>query len=106
MPRLLLLPTTALVGALVLGCTDQSTPTGPRGDPALSPANLAQAVVRFTRQEPFAFDVESPCTGELIHFTGEIKEQVTSVGPQELLDQGSALHFEDHAVISGRAPGR
>ena len=97
----------ALAAGLVLGCADGSNPTDLGGD--LTPAyrsEEAQAVVRFTRQEPFEFVVESPCTGKMVDFAGEIVEQVTSIGPQELLDQGIALHFEDHAVISGTGTER
>jgi hypothetical protein len=107
MRRPFLLSTAALAGALTLalGCTDQPAPTGPAGDPAPRPNLAAQATVHSTTRQPFAFDVVSPCTGELVHFIGERFEQVTAVGPQELLDQGLALRFEDQAVFSGTGTG-
>jgi hypothetical protein len=107
MRRPFLLSTAALAGALTLalGCTDQPAPTGPAGAPAPRPNFDAQATLHFTSRRPLAFDVVSPCTGELVHFSGELFEQVTAVGPQELLDQGQALRFENQAVTSGTGTG-
>jgi hypothetical protein len=96
------LSATAFAGALALGCTDQPAPTATGGDPALSSPSLArQAVSRFTRREPWEEDILNPCTGDVVHFTGEIKEQATFVGPPDLLEQGSALHIEDQTLLSG-----
>jgi hypothetical protein len=88
--------TAALAGclSLVLGCGDEPTPTGPYDQPALVPAHLeSQAVQHFTRRGPFEEDVTNPCTGGLVHFTGEIKEQQTVVGPD--------IHAEDQTLLTG-----
>ena len=98
------LVTTRLATALTfaLGCADEPAATGPGAEPSLSPPSMERmAVDRFTRREPFEEDITNPCTGGLIHFTGEIKEQVTSVAPEELLEQGLALHIEDQALLTG-----
>jgi hypothetical protein len=99
---LLLLPSAALVGALALGCGYESTPTDPLDDPTATSGIAAEmAVDRLMRRGPWEEDITNPCTGGLIHFTGEIKEQRTAVGPQELLDQGSSLHSEDQTLLTG-----
>jgi hypothetical protein len=98
MRRSFLLSTAALAGALALGCTDQPTPTGPPGDPALSPPALErQTVEHFTFREPFEEDVISPCTGEVVHFTGELFEQQTHL-------EGD-IHVEQNVVLSGTGTG-
>jgi hypothetical protein len=98
MRRSFLLTSTALAGALALGCTDQPTPTGPPGDPALSPPALErQTVEHFTFREPFEEDVISPCTGEVVHFTGELFEQLTRLA--------EGIHFEDQTLLSGTGTG-
>ena len=78
MRRSFLLSTAALAGALALGCTDQPTPTGPPSVPALSPPAMErQTVEHLTFHDPWEEDIINPCTGEVVHFTGEIFEQQT-----------------------------
>jgi hypothetical protein len=104
MRRSFLLSTAAIASTLTLalGCADQPTPTGVAGDPTLAPPQFErQAVDRFTRRGPWEEDITNPCTGAVIHFVGEIKEQSTAVGPQELLDQGFNIHFEDQTLLTG-----
>jgi hypothetical protein len=98
MRRSLLLSPAVLAGALALGCTDQSTPTGPESVPTLSPPALErQTVEHFTFREPWEADVISPCTGEVIHFTGELFEKQTHLAGD--------IHVEQQVVLSGTGTG-
>ena len=90
----------AVFAAALAGCDRAAVPTDPAG--ALPPPSFAaQATLHFTNQRPEAFNITSPCSGGEIAFMGELREQVTAVGPQELLDQGRALRFENQAIVSG-----
>ena len=98
MRRSFLLTSTVLAGALALGCTDQPIPTGPSGDPALSPPALErQTVEHLTFREPWEADVISPCTGEVVHFTGELFEQQTTLAGD--------FHTEHNVVLTGTGTG-
>jgi hypothetical protein len=44
--------------------------------------------------EPVTFEVENPCNGELIIFSGTAETQVTFVDTREHLDAGFSLHTE------------
>jgi hypothetical protein len=55
MPRAFLVPAMALTGALVLGCSDQPSPTAPEAGRPLAPAP-ALSVERGTTNLGFAFD--------------------------------------------------
>ena len=100
---LLLMPSAALTTALSLGCATEPTSSRLEGIPGAAPQVAAErtGVDRLTRREPWEDDITNPCTGAVIHFVGEIKEQRVAVGPQELLDQGLALHTEDHTLLTG-----
>jgi hypothetical protein len=88
-----------LLALALAGCDRATQPSDPAA--ASSPSLAAQATVHFIIREPLLFEITSPCTGQLIQFTGERFEQITAVGPQELLDQGIALRFEDQALFTG-----
>jgi hypothetical protein len=51
------------------------------------------------------FEVENPCNGELITFTGESFYQVTSVGTQEGPNAGQPVHFEFPGVLRATGTG-
>src|SRR4051794_17655662 len=77
-----------LGSALVVACRDNTAPSAEVRPQ--EPSLAAQQTKHITLQEPFAFDAQSPCTGELIHFTGLDVEQITVVGPPELLNRDSS----------------
>lgn len=89
-----------LAVALMTGCGDESGPTA-ESAPGLTAD--AQSPDHSRSREVFTFEVENPCNGELITFTGESFYQVTSVGIQEGPDAGQPVHFEFQGVL--RATG-
>jgi hypothetical protein len=88
-----------LGSALLVACSDNTAPSAETKPE--EPSLAAQQTKHITLQQPFAFDAQSPCTGELIHFTGLDVEQITVVGPPELLEQGIQLHIEQKGSLTG-----
>ena len=96
-----IIPLVTLAAALP-GCSD--TPAEPAGV-APPPVAAAVATDHTVTRSTFTFVYQNPCNGENVAFTGERVEQITAVGPQELLDQGLALRFEDQTRITGTGVG-
>jgi hypothetical protein len=82
MRSLILTWATALVTALLTGCGTESSPTS---------ANLPLTLDHAKYVEAFNFEIESPCNGELIAFSGESINEVTVDGA---LDDPAHLHYE------------
>jgi hypothetical protein len=73
---------TTLTAALLIGCGTESSPTAADLPLTLDHAKYVEAV---------NFEIESPCNGELIAFSGESINQVTVDGA---LDDPANLHYE------------
>ncbi len=83
-----------LMGMLLSGCGTDDSPTAPlTPDLAVEDAGH-NAADHFKVVEAVEFEVESPCNGELITFSGTNVFQITSVDTREALDAGFAVHFE------------
>jgi hypothetical protein len=92
-----------LTAALLTGCGSESNPTD-----VSTPASTAYAIAHntadhFTAVDPVTFDIDSPCNGESITFTGTAESQVTYVDTREHLDAGNSLHaeFQQHTTATG-----
>jgi hypothetical protein len=69
-----------LAAALLTGCDADSSPTAQTTPGLTADAADHNAPVHFKGGGPSAFEVESPCNGEVIAFSGEGVFQVTDVG--------------------------
>ena len=103
MRRLVTLQSTLGLTLLLAACNGADTTAEPMA-PA-SDVTAAVIAVHFVNPGTFAFDIENPCTGETVSFSGERFEQITAVGTQELLEQGQAFRCEDQASLSGIGTG-
>ena len=88
-------------------------PTSPAAGPVAAPAGPSYAVdaghnaaEHFKIDQPLAFELESPCNGELIEFTGRETGQINKVGTREILDAGGFLHFEHHGRVVATGVGQ
>ena len=98
--------TMLMVGTLLTGCTSEESPTAPL-TPTLALMDAGHNTAdHFRIVEAAAFEVESPCNGELIAFSGTSISQLTLVGTREDLDAGRAVHseFQSHTRASGLGP--
>jgi len=100
---LTLTPMAILTAALVTGCVAESTPTS-ESRPGLT-ANIIDhnTADHFTAVDPVSFEVENPCNGESIIFTGTAESQITLVDTREHLDAGFSVHteFQQHTTATG-----
>ena len=89
--------------ALVLSACSADQPLTTSTDPSLAVGTGHNAADHFKVDQPIAFQIESPCNGELIDFTGRETGQVTAVDTREHLDNGNSVHFEhlSRVVASG-----
>ena len=98
-----------MVGTLLTGCTSEESPTAPI-TPSLAVEGAGHNTAdHFKVVEAIEFEVESPCNGELIPFSGTAVSQVTLVGTREDLEAGFAVHSEflshSRATGTGSASG-
>jgi hypothetical protein len=92
-----------MVGTLLTGCTREDSPTAPT-TPSLAVEGAGHNTAdHFKVVEATEFEVESPCNGELITFSGVGISQLTLVGTREDLDAGRAVHseFQSHNRATG-----
>ena len=82
-----------LAAALLTACDGTDAPTAPRIQPRVEDAGH-NAADHFKVDEPIAFQLQSPCNGELVDMVGRETGQINSVDKQENLDNGNAVHFE------------
>jgi len=83
-----------LTAAFLTGCGAESSPT----TESLS-GNTASVIDHntadhFKTTDPVTFEVENPCNGESITFSGIATSEITLVDTRENLDAGSSLHYE------------
>jgi hypothetical protein len=92
-----------LTAAFLTGCGSESSPTDESTPASTAYAIAPNAADHFTAVDPVAFDIDSPCNGESITFTGTAESQVTYVDTREHLDAGSSLHteFQQHTTATG-----
>ena len=96
MRHLLLTLGAALPIALILGCSDQPSPTAPVDHPAFVAAEPSKNV--FTVDIDFTDFL--PCTGENIHWSGTATIRIHAViNRGAVLPEGTAQHFLVHVSV-------
>lgn len=92
-----------MMGMLLSGCASDESPTAPVTGTLAADDAAHNAAEHFRVVEAAEFEVESPCNGELITFSGTSVSQVTLVGSREDLDMGRAVHseFQAHTRATG-----
>jgi hypothetical protein len=94
MRSLLLTGTALLAAALVTACGPDSNPITESTPVLLADAADHNTADHFTSVEAVTFEVENPCNGEIIVFSGVARSQSTVVDTREHLDAGFSLHME------------
>jgi hypothetical protein len=92
-----------LTAAFLTGCGSEPSPTAEDG-PDLTAYDIAHNTAdHFTAVDPVSFQIDSPCNGESITFTGTAESQVTFVDTRENLDAGNSVHaeFQQHTTATG-----
>ncbi len=98
-------PGTVLAVFMLGGCSGNEEFTAP-STPSLSVEDAGHNTAdHFKGVETAAFDVESPCNGELIAFSGENAFQVTLVGTRGALDAGNVVHAETQSHTRATGTG-
>ena len=103
MRRAVFIPIALVASALVTGCASEDAPTAPV-TPNLAVEDAGHnAADHFRFVEAAEFEVESPCNGELITFSGTSVSQITVVDTREALDAGFSVHneFQSHTRATG-----
>jgi hypothetical protein len=94
-----------LMGTLLAGCGTEDSPTAP-ATPVLAVTDAGHnAADHFQFTEAVAFEVESPCNGEVIALSGQSITQITRVDTREGLDAGFSVHTEYHSRTEGSGTG-
>jgi hypothetical protein len=91
---------------LVLAACSAGEPLAPSTDPSMAVGTGHNTADHFKIDQPVAFQIESPCTGELIDFTGRETGQVTAVDTREHLDNGNSIHFEHLSRVVAAGTGQ
>jgi hypothetical protein len=84
--------TAMLALALVTGCGSESGPTGENA-PSFAAASHPDSTAHRTFVELLDEVLPSPCNGELIHYTGMARTQMTFVASPDTLFQHAVLHI-------------
>lgn len=92
-----------LTAAFLTGCGSESSPTAEDGSGLTAYAIAHNTADHFKAVDPVTFQVDNPCNGESITFTGTAESQVTFVDTREHLDAGNSLHaeFQQHTTATG-----
>jgi hypothetical protein len=91
---LTLTPMAILTAAFLAGCGSESSPTAENSPGLTADAIAHNTADHFTSVEAVSFDLDSPCNGESITFTGTAESQLTLVDTRENLDAGNSVHSE------------
>jgi hypothetical protein len=91
---LTLTPMAILTAAFLAGCGSESSPTAENSPGLTADAIAHNTADHFTSVEAVSFDLDSPCNGESITFTGTAESQLTLVDTRENLDAGNSVHAE------------
>jgi hypothetical protein len=94
-----------LTAALLTGCGAEAGPTAENIPGLTADATDHNVADHFKIVVPGIFDVENPCNGELIILSGEEIDQLTLVGPREVLDAGGFLHMEFQQQVRATGTG-
>ena len=94
-----------LTAALLTGCGAEAGPTAENIPGLTAHATDHNVADHFKIVVPGIFDVENPCNGELIILSGEEIDQLTLVGPREVLDAGGFLHMEFQQQVRATGTG-
>jgi hypothetical protein len=92
-----------LAAAFLTGCGSEPSPTAESIVGITADAAAHNTADHFKAVDPVTFQVDNPCNGESITFTGTAESQVTYVDTREHLDAGSAVHveFQQHTTATG-----
>jgi hypothetical protein len=92
-----------LTAAFLTGCGPESSPTAESTPGSTAYAIAHNTADHFTATDPVTFDIDSPCNGESITFTGAAESQITFVDTRENLDAGNSVHveFQQHTTAIG-----
>jgi hypothetical protein len=94
-----------LAAAFLTGCDADSSPTAQTTPGLTADATDHNVADHFKTVETETFEVENPCNGELITFSGTVKSQMTLVAPREDLDAGFWLHMEFQQQVRATGTG-
>ncbi len=91
-----------LVAGLLAACSGDSPTEASAAALAVTGAGH-NAADHFSGVNPIEFEIQSPCNGETILFTGTSTYQITTVNTRAGLDNGYWVHSElfDHARATG-----
>jgi hypothetical protein len=106
MRNLTLAAAAMLMTGTLLACGSEDAPMAP-ATPSLAVEGAGHnAADHFKFTEAVGFEVESPCNGEIIFFTGEGTSQLTLVDTRENLDAGFSVHseFQSRVTAAGTGP--
>ena len=92
MQPLTLTGVTLLVATLLTGCGGDSGPTG-ESAPSLAAASHPNTTVHTSSVTPLDEVFSSPCNGEMIHYTGTLRTQMTFVASPDTLFQHAMVHM-------------
>jgi hypothetical protein len=81
-----------LAVALVSACGGEAGPTG-ESAPSLAASSHPNTTVHTASVTPLDEVFSSPCNGELIHYTGTLRTQVTFVASPDTLFQHAVVHM-------------
>jgi hypothetical protein len=92
-----------LTAAFLTGCGSESSPTAETLPSLTADVIDHNTADHFKAVNPVTFQIDSPCNGESITFTGTAESQVTFVDTREHLDAGNSLHaeFQQHTTATG-----
>jgi hypothetical protein len=96
-----------LVAALIAGCSDDRNPTmtGPATPSFVEDAGH-NAAEHLKEVNQVSFEIENPCNGEVIVFSGTEVFQATLVDKPENLENGFSVHnyFQSQVDATGTGP--
>jgi len=94
-----------LAVALLAACSAEQPSTAPASPDLRVEEAGHNTADHFTTTEPVSIELDSPCNGEIIVFTGEVTTQGTFVDTREHLDNGNSLHSEIQSSFSATGTG-
>ena len=94
-----------VAAALLAACSTEEPSTAPASPDFRVEEAGHNAVDHFQTTEALSFELDSPCNGEVIAFSGEVTTQGTFVDTREHLDNGNVLHSEIQSSFSATGTG-
>ena len=93
-----------LLGASLAACDQNGAARSPTG-PSLAEDAGHNAAQHVKEVNPVSFEIESPCNGEIIVFSGTEIDQATFVDKPENLANGNSVHNEFRAQVDATGTG-